>query len=293
MNTLPSYLQARTRDRRASQQGSDESKHLIVCSEDDTGVMLNGGRLGARLGPRAVLACFHQMIASLGAQNHQIIRLCPDLKREHRLFDTDFNHYQQQQIKNLETCVNQSWTKLVHLGGGHDHIYPLLCSLEKSINKPLFIINLDAHLDTRTDTQHHSGTPFRQFSKNCLHSFQLLQVGIHSYANPKANEQPLNNGLMEILSPPALMERLEKEDLTKYQVVLSLDADALDCSVMEAVSAVNPQGLRLEFVQSVIDYLNSNKERYVFGVYEYNPLYDNLSQKGAKTLALLIDQVLQ
>lgn len=291
MTTLPPYLQARSNDRRIHRQ-SNSSQHLIITSDDDTGVMLNGGRLGARLGAKAIINSFHQLIAASDALSHHVIPLCPELTRHPQLFETDFKAYQAQQIDGLKKILNQSWTKLVHLGGGHDHIYPLLCAIESEVKKPLCIINLDAHLDTRVDEQHHSGTPFRQFSNASQFPMKLLQVGIHEFSNPLSNHQPLSKGQMLIVSPDNVMKSLEKELSDEYQVVLSLDADALDASVMEAVSAVNPQGLKLELVHQVIDLLQSREERAVFGIYEYNPVYDNLSQKGARVLARMMDHFL-
>jgi formiminoglutamase len=71
--------------------------------------------------------------------------------------------------------------------------------------------------------------------------------------------------------------------------ILSLDADALNAAYMEGVSAVNPRGLSLEVVSDIFDfYFKLDTEKKYCGIYEYNPLYDNLSAKGARILASLI-----
>jgi formiminoglutamase len=292
MNQLPAYLQTRVSDRRISKLRDQDCAHIIITSADDTGVMLNGGRLGSRLGPKAILTSFHQMIAPAHAQDHQVIALCPHLRRAKNLFQTEFESYQNQQIQVLASLFKPSWTKIVHLGGGHDHIYPLLCAYEQYKKKPLLIINLDAHLDTRVDHQSHSGTPFRQFSHHSKMPFKLLQVGIHAFSNAQANHQPLHQGEMNIIDPEQILSTLDLELQSDYEVVLSLDADAMDANIMEAVSAVNPQGLKLDLIDQVIKLINARRENYAFGIYEYNPLYDNLSQKGARVLANLMDKVL-
>ena len=45
---------------------------------------------------------------------------------------------------------------------------------------------------------------------------------------------------------------------------------------------------KLESLAYAIDELKCQH----FGIFEYNPLYDNLSQKGARTLAALIYQIM-
>lgn len=84
-------------------------------------------------------------------------------------------------------------------------------------------------------------------------------------------------------------------DPSNELIILSLDSDALCSSFMEGVSAVNPNGLSLNFMQEAIQsYLKwTEGKRQVFGIYEYNPVYDNTSQKGAKALGALIHQFLE
>jgi formiminoglutamase len=63
---------------------------------------------------------------------------------------------------------------------------------------------------------------------------------------------------------------------------------------MEGVSAVNHQGISSREVQKILEtVLNSKKGKKYFGFYEYNPLYDNLSQKGARFIASLIYNILE
>src|SRR5690606_24005866 len=71
---------------------------------------------------------------------------------------------------------------ICHLGGGHDHIFPLLSALGESYSE-LIVINIDAHADTRTDSSFHSGTPFRQFANSYPGKFHLFQMGLHPFAN--------------------------------------------------------------------------------------------------------------
>ena len=87
---------------------------------------------------------------------------------------------------------------LIHLGGGHDHIYPLLRALSAQ-NDRITVINIDAHLDTRTDDLPHSGTPFRQFARErgCNKvNFDPIRDPI-PFSNASNNFRPLERGQMK------------------------------------------------------------------------------------------------
>jgi formiminoglutamase len=264
---------------------------LILTSPSDLGVCLNGGRRGASLGPKALINTL---------QNFSYTQDFPHLQASQVSEPEEESDFEQAQL-NQAGRIHQALQlfqgqQVLHLGGGHDHVYPLLAALSK-MTKNISIINIDAHLDTRTDDQPHSGTPFRQASKIWTHGrFRLFQVGIHDYANAHSNFEKLPQGEMNIFNDDDwsmvaghIENQIDPEDEV---LVLSLDADALSASIMEGVSAVNPNGLSLKFMndclQSYLEWTEGKKQ--YFGIYEYNPVYDNLSQKGARSIASLMHQ---
>jgi formiminoglutamase len=88
-----------------------------------------------------------------------------------------------------------------------------------------------------------------------------------------------------------LFERMIPYDLEALYL-FSLDADALESSLMEGVSAVNHRGLPYHFVEELLTYALDVLRTKHFGIYEYNPVYDNLSQKGARSLSGLIYKIM-
>jgi formiminoglutamase len=111
---------------------------------------------------------------------------------------------------------------------------------------------------------------------------------------------PLSNAKVDFHFSPIEMNLNQKiESILKsidddVAVVFSLDLDALEAGIMEGVSAVNHQGITSREVQEILQtVLNSKKGKKYFGFYEYNPLYDNLSQKGARFVASLIFKILE
>jgi formiminoglutamase len=199
--------------------------------------------------------------------------------------------------------IAQRTQKFVYLGGGHDYIYPAVSALNQTIKK-MVLINLDAHLDTRTDANPNSGTPFRQIAAQFDGELEIIQLGIHDFANsistmsnlPKAKEvvatyEDVRFGTKDFTETDKFLKRvIPYHEDTVY--VFSLDADALESGIMEGVSAVNHRGLPYDFVEDVLLYSIDELKCQHFGFFEYNPVYDNLSQKGARTLASLIYQIM-
>ena len=182
---------------------------------------------------------------------------------------------------------------LLHLGGGHDHVYPFAKALGEH-HKAIIVINIDAHLDTRPDGEIHSGTPFRQLHQSLKGKLHLLQVGIHSFANGEGNYKEM--GSMEVLKEFSIEEITKwihsaklAENIDDTPLLLSVDCDGLDASFMPAVSAPNHRGLSQEQFHQVFkacqDYWRTSKAPRAFGLYEFNPLFDNLSQQSARYLA--------
>lgn len=269
---------------------------LIALSPNDTGVMRNAGRRGSCYGPEAIIHCFSQMAKTHFSKHIAKVQVCCVNN------DSHFTDLQQNSFLAWQENLQSAVSKIVHLGGGHDHIYPLLKALGEKYKK-IKVLNFDAHLDTRVDPWAHSGTPFRQFAREFSGQFHLIQIGIHDFANPLENFFPLENqGIMDIISrgeiddSPQFDQKLKSLFACQADeiLVLSIDSDVFDVTSFEAVSAVNSHGLSLSLLRKSIDhYLQIPSDRKVLGIYEYNPLYDNLSQKGARALASLLYQFLK
>ena len=294
-----SHLPDRAKDRLEvifqDEKSINPHDHLFLTSNYDLGVCRNGGRRGASFASKAILAVLKKMAIHPRHRSQSAKIVSVNVPGE----EEDFPKFQQRQAGFIKRQLKQvPNTSIIHLGGGHDNIYPLLSALD-SHNK-ITVINIDAHLDTRMDVTVHSGTPFRQFSQEVKGEFTLIQLGIHKFCNIQGNYQKLEKGKMEILSSDQL-ERASacgslSELLTEHLplksdalTVLSLDCDGLSCAYMEGVSAVNPRGLSMQTVCDIFAYYrNTIGHPPIVGIYEYNPLYDNLSQKGARTIAALL-----
>ncbi|MDD0853376.1 arginase family protein [Halobacteriovorax sp. GB3] len=293
---IEEQLSKRAGDRLQAYFSDDQVEHLFLLAKSDIGVCRNGGRRGTRYAAQNIMNCLKKM----QVQNGESL----SLKEKTVITDRDahdFNRLQEKEIENITQGLAESSKNIIHFGGGHDHVYPLLKSIEKESRK-ILVINIDAHLDTRTDELYHSGTPFRQFANETTGEFKLIQLGIHDFANAKSNYQKLKTGEMDIYGLDQMREwtksftqnispKLDEltENFRDYTVVLSLDCDALSSDIMSGVSAVNHKGIPANCVEQIFTwYKELKQERKYLGIYEYNPLFDDLSQKGARYLSALI-----
>lgn len=269
----------------------------FLTSPSDIGVRKNLGRSGARFAPKVILNQFKKLNNHLKQASFANFTVS-----DHELEKQNFKTAQEKSTQEIFKILKTNKT-CIHLGGGHDHAYPMLMAIDQLKNfENIVILNLDAHCDTRIDDNSHSGTPFRDYDKNGTKDFFLYQIGIHQFANSKDTMTQLERGKMYIeefsssFIPNRFDQVLKKEcpfNITnKTFIYLSLDSDAIHSSIMSGVSAVNHHGLDINYICNLIDWLTVNEYQSCFGIYEYNPLFDDISVRGARALSFLIHHYL-
>lgn len=269
---------------------------LFICSSSDQGVIRNGGRLGARWAPQALLSQFKKLASHSKTQKLAVTEVSSQSEEVN-----DFIQAQAQEEVRLSQVISSS-KNIIHIGGGHDHVLPLLRAL--GTNHPLVVLNIDAHCDTRLEKEPHSGNPFRIFDQATQYSFKLFQYGIHKFANSETTLTPLKKGQMHLLYREECDDKSKrekflfslKESLTNEALLIfSLDCDALKASDVSAVSAPNHNGVPLEQVLDLIreykEICKHKSQPEIYGIYEFNPLYDSLSGCSARTIVGLIDKM--
>ena len=273
---------------------------IFLLSSSDIGVIRNGGRQGAFMGPKVIMAelkKFQKSSANVKSfTEHEVSFMELELKE----FKKGQKREEEQIKKHLPI---QQTHPIIHIGGGHDHIFPFLTALEdKYPNSKLNIINIDAHLDTRDDQEAHSGTPFRQFFEKSKKGHHLHQIGIQSESNPLGNFKELNNVKMQIHQLEKIEENSKlisifQESLSQQPDtlnILSFDVDALHSKDFSSCSAVNPNGFSDSQMNQIFSTYKKNiNHPQIIGIYEYNPLYDDLSNRDGKKLAWKIQQSLK
>jgi formiminoglutamase len=280
---------------------------LILNSSSDYGVMRNNGKNGSCYAPRAIINTLKKFNHHQ-SKSEKILSLEVASQASERLDFEDAQKEESEKIANLITSYPVS--KVIHIGGGHDHIYPLLLAIEKLPQiKNIIILNIDAHCDTRIDDRHHSGTPFRDYDNDGSLPYHLVQFGIQEHSNSKTTMSPITRGSEEKIFIEQLKDNghqfstlpkdlfgncpfLISKEHTAF--VFSLDCDGIDGADMAAVSCVNPHGVPINFLRLLLENsLSENFGTFFFGIYEFNPLFDELTNRASKTIATLINQALR
>lgn len=263
--------------------------------------MRNGGRNGARYAPQSFLSVFKKLSQDEGSRDY--------LFREEEVSSPaeeqkDFIKAQLLEMQRISELLSHNPSaSICHLGGGHDHVYPLTMALNKKY-KRVIVLNLDAHADTRIDQEPHSGTPFRQLEADLKGEFHLFQIGLHPFANSTSTLTPLQKSSMKILwkkqledkeKVSALFQEVEALIDENTVVIFSLDADALDGSIVPGVSAVNGDGLSRYQLQDFWKRYRdlSLKHSPILGIYELNPVFDSLSALSMRTLSTFLFESLE
>jgi formiminoglutamase len=259
----------------------------FVCDE---GVRRNGGRVGARDGPRAIRSA----LANLAWHQSRPVYDAGDVRCD----DGDMEGAQQRLAEVVEWVIRAGHRPLV-LGGGHETAWGTfqgVVGAEPAAQ--VAVINFDAHLDLRADEPGNSGTPFYQIAKWCGHArrpFRYLCVGSAEPSNTRALFDRLGELGGEHIPDSDLFpwHRSEPRDyIAEFvrraeHVHLSLDLDVISAAAVPAVSAPAARGLAPELVESLLDPLLASGKIAAVDVVELNPGFD-IDGRSARVAARLV-----
>lgn len=261
------------------------AQQAFLLAPDDQGIARNFGRVGAKYGPSALVNLYGKLQKHLSNESLATINVWPD--------DGSFEEAQLKQAQNIAAWIDKPF---IHIGGGHDHIYSLLRAIDHSQKyDEIIILNLDPHLDTRKDKIHHSGTPFRNFDQSCSTKFELYQYGIHKLHNCPETMSKLQSNNMRIIDINTCREisdNFQRVDLSFLKInpnafyVLSLDCDVIEN--FKSVSAPVHFGLPIDHIRQVVVSFAQQFKNSCFGIYEYNPKYDDYACSDGRKIAYLM-----
>lgn len=215
--------------------GFEEHKAEVALlgMPDDTGVGLNGGRLGAALGPAAI----REALARYGAAEAWEIQwpsVCDagdvmpagdDLRETHA------------RVTRAVRTIMEAGMIPVGLGGGHDLTFPFVRGVAEFLadqgHGSMHGVYFDAHLDVREEEG--SGMPFRRLLEGGY--CQGLEVhGFDAMANSAEHTRWFleHGGRIDTFGPEGPWPQGE--------VFVSFDLDVIDQSCAPGVSAMNPSG---------------------------------------------------
>jgi formiminoglutamase len=279
--------------------------HIIWGYPDDEGIVMNGGRPGAKDAPAMIRKFLYRMTPPVFADQ---------ISKNFALDLGDFNFTKSDLAerheygKDLSFHLYQQNFKTLSLGGGHDYGYPdaagfLQSQLLKAKNstdiKPV-VINFDAHLDVRPTTHgFHSGTPFYRLLTEFPKQFHFIEVGIQDQCNSPHHKQWLTeqgghsfdlNSLRSTTAFPSMLTGFQKrfENLVPKNTpaFISVDIDAFTSDSAPGCSQSWATGMTTSEFFPLFQYLNHYLKVEGLGIYEVSPALDHDS-RTSKLAALI------
>ncbi|MDN5318753.1 MAG: formiminoglutamase [Thermovirga sp.] len=274
-------------------EGLKEAHIAILGFPEDRGIVANGGKPGAALGPEHIRKAFYKLTPGFGKalMGLKIIDIGniipgPTLKESHsRLAEA------------VKTVVEHGVFPIV-LGGGHDLSFAGFCGLVEGLKlgqKELGAINVDCHLDVREyQKEITSGTPFRraleELPNNALDPRAFVEFGIQEPYNSPYHYEWVKKQHVAVMTLNSIGNRPMEFFLEACRiasegtkaVALSIDIDAARNHEAPGASASNPRGFKAPELERIA-YIagKTGKIRYL-DITEMSPPLD----EGGRTASL-------
>lgn len=266
---------------------------------DDTGIALNGGRVGARHGPQA----FREALARYGCSHDAVSG--NDLGQL-GVFDAgdvepagDEIHRTHIRVSEAVDAILQQGMLPVCIGGGHDLTFPGAAALARRLRdrrETLGGLNIDTHLDVRERVG--SGMAFRRIIEEgagVVEPRLYATVGVGAFSNDLRHLDWLRQRGAELL----LFDGDQHELLERFNALLerlggaanlfaSFDLDVLDASVAPGVSALNPMGLTPVTASIMCRSLGRLSNLRYFDLMELSPPHDVQGRTARLAVHLLL-----
>ncbi|MBC7772211.1 MAG: formimidoylglutamase [Pyrinomonadaceae bacterium] len=264
-------------------------KVALIGLPDDTGVYLNNGRVGARLGPTA----FRAALSRYGVADSS---LPPVFDAGDIAIGQDIHETHHRITAAVETLLAMGLFP-IGIGGGHDLTFPFVRAVARHIGnhaEPMKGIYLDAHLDVRAEIG--SGMPFRRLVEDCRVT-SLTCIGADPFANSAEHLAWFNSHGGSIQSAPdaerdSFAGREPTCFVTTSPLFVSIDLDCLNVANAPGVSAINPVGLTPQTVAWHAHCAGRSPHVRCFDIMELNPTYD-IDNRTARLAAHLFLQFLR
>jgi formiminoglutamase len=274
---------------------------VIVGFPQDEGVRRNHGRTGAAEAPDQIRHWLYRLTPWSGELGVDLADHPPldigNLRIRGSLEES------QSDLGRVVAAVLQTGAVPIVLGGGHETAYGHYLGYVGA-NRPVGILNLDAHLDVRplVDGKAHSGSPFRQAFEHVTHP---LAAGRYTCfgAQPHHVSRRHTEYVRDRRGSIYWCEQIRPEPMGVFkgaigklasdgcQVYVSLDADVIRAADVPGVSAPNPDGLAGSDVFRLVRMAGQLPQVASFDVVEVNPALDR-DHQSARWAALAVWQFL-
>jgi len=288
-----------------------KSKYVLFGINESVGVKANKGNQGTETAWNSTLrSLLNTQNSSLNKGKKVLVLGClefPKLMETAKQLNTD-NPNELKKLYEIVCDIDEEVTNLVYkivsagkipivIGGGHNNAYGNIKGTSLALNKPINVINFDAHTDFRALEGRHSGNGFSYaFHEGFLNRYFIF--GIHeNYSSKKVLEElSAHNKYINYNTFEAIAIRRETtfEDEMKYALnfvkkdIFGIEID-LDAIQNTASSAMTPSGFSVNKTRQFVSYMGSSKKTAYLHLCEAAPLLENNSaNQTGKLLSYLI-----
>ncbi|MDO5115701.1 MAG: formimidoylglutamase [Synergistaceae bacterium] len=271
----------------------------IIGVPEDRGITANKGRAGAAEGPDDIRRRLYRLTPGFSADFQRLRIIDVGNVAVKGLSLAEVHEAESEAVAEIVSCGALP----IVLGGGHDLTYPGLEGLVRGADigrGGMGLINVDAHLDVRSDENGiNSGTSFyralTQLPNGALSGGAFVEFGIQEqYNSPYYYNWVLEQGghvitLREVSERVMefFLQALNAAGKNGRAVAVSLDIDAVRSTEAPGASASNPSGLKAPELDKIA-YLagRSVKVKYL-DVMEVSPILDEDHRTAALAASAL------
>jgi formiminoglutamase len=291
---------------------STPAKYVLIGVPEDIGVKANHGIPGTKHAWQACLKSLLNMQANSYTTPENLIVLgeidCTAELKASETLDKEDEHY----FEELGKIVSQIDTKValvienvvaagkvpVVIGGGHNNSYGILKGCAQALQKPVNVINFDAHSDFRQLEHRHSGNGFSYaFAEGYLNKYFVF--GLQKNYNSQnvlntldSKSDRISYNLFEQISIKKTkpfgqaVKEAEAFTDTKHKLGIELDLDSIQDIPS---SAKSPSGFSVNEARRFVSYFSSKENITYLHLCEAAPKPGTEDEKQVgKLLAYLI-----
>ncbi|MGD9640417.1 MAG: formimidoylglutamase [Synergistaceae bacterium] len=263
-----------------------DSDVVIIGVPEDRGILANKGRAGAAKGPDDVRRRLYKLTPGFNMDLDRI-RVIDAGNISTKGLTLEEVHLALQEA--VADVVSRGGIPLV-IGGGHDLTYPGLAGLVRGAGlkkDSLGLINVDSHLDVRTDENGiNSGTSFyralTQLPNKALSGSAFVEFGIQELYNSPYYYNWVKKQGGSVLTLKEVSERVMESFIQALSIVskkgrtvaLSLDIDAVRSTEAPGASASNPSGLKAPELDKIAYLAGRSPQIRYLDIMEVSPPLD-------------------
>ncbi len=278
------------------------SAYVIFGICEDIGVRANYGKPGAAKAWDSFLKSFVNLQDNEFTNGDNILLLghisvSPDIADINNTTPATLGSIVSRIDSKVATVINRiiSAGKIpIVIGGGHNNAYGIIKGTSTAVNKPIHIINFDAHTDLRTKEYRHSGNGFTyaiDHKETLVKSYCIF--GLHKNYTPQyifdfiKKQHNISCYYMEdMLLEQQQINALQAATAHMGENLVGIEID-VDSIANFASSAQTPSGFSLEKVRYLLGQLAKNNKCGYLHICEAAPNKKNNNQVG-KALSYLV-----